>query len=256
MLAGLERAGAMIGPVMAGTFAATFGYPPVFIAIGLLTLISVLLIAHLTTKTKTRQFPKTQINLRSILSKHIKTFSTAGMVMVCLSFLRNARQMLIPLWGVSIGLGSAEIGLVFSLAATVDLMMFYPAGLILDHLGRKYALIPAMVLMSMAILLTPWTQSFLPFLVVALLAGLGNGFGTGIFMTLGGDFAPRYGRAQFIGMWRLVGDSGGMAGPFVVGAVAEATTLVIACAGTALFGIAGAALAVVVIPESRKRFNP
>ena len=41
-----------------------------------------------------------------------------------------------------------------------------------------------------------------------MLSGLGNGFSTGIFMTLGGDFAPREGRGEFLGVWRLVGDVG------------------------------------------------
>ena len=56
-----------------------------------------------------------------------------------------------------------------------------------------------MVILSIALLLVPWTSTFGQFLSVSLLSGLGNGFGTGILMTLGGDFAPRYGRSQFLG---------------------------------------------------------
>ena len=40
---------------------------------------------------------------------------------------------------------------------------------------------------------------------VALLLGFGNGLGSGIVMTLGADFAPARGRAEFLGVWRLVG---------------------------------------------------
>ena len=256
VLAGLERAGLIVGPFLAGATASLFGYEPVFIVIGLLTLISLGLVARLTVRTETKQVHRPQVELRQLLAKHIRVFMSPGMVMVCLSFLRSTRQMLIPVWGSLIGLSPAEIGLVASLAATVDLLMFYPVGLILDHIGRRAALVPAMTLMSIAILLTPWTSTFLTFLAISLLAGLGNGFGTGIFMTLGGDFAPRYGRAQFLGMWRLVGDSGGTAGPFVVGAIAESFTHLLACSVTGIFGVAGAILAIRFIPEPRKRQTP
>ena len=122
-------------------------------------------------------------------------------------------------------------------------MMFIPAGLILDHLGRRAALIPAMTIMSVALTLLPWTDTFLTFLCVSLLGGLGNGFGTGIFMTIGGDLAPRYGRSQFLGVWRLIGDSGGAAGPSVLGTLAQSFTMVIACGVTGAIGILGAVAA-------------
>ena len=253
VLAGLERAGAMIGPVSAGVGVELVGYGPVFVILGVVTLSSFVLVALLTTRTELRTVSYVPVGALQIASKHAGTLSRCGSVMICLSLLRNSRQLIIPVWGTSIGLGPAEIGLVASLTATVDLMMFFPAGLILDHIGRRAALIPAMTIMSVALTLLPWTETFTTFLLVSLLGGLGNGFGTGIFMTIGGDLAPRYGRSQFLGIWRLIGDTGGAAGPSTLGALAQAFTMVIACGITGAIGVVGAIAAFLIIPETRHR---
>lgn len=254
VLAGLERAGQMIGPVSAGIAVEYLGYGPVFVALGSLTLVAFLLVATITKRTALRTVRHVEIGARQILGKHVGTFARCGSIMVCLSLLRSSRALIIPVWGTAIGLGPAEIGLVTSLTATVDLMMFYPAGLILDHIGRKAALVPAMTIMSVALALLPWTDSFATFLAVSLLGGLGNGFGTGIFMTIGGDLAPRYGRSQFLGIWRLIGDSGGAAGPSALGALAATFTMTIACSVSGAIGVLGAIAAVLVIPETKIRY--
>ena len=253
VLAGLERAGAMVGPVSAGIGVELVGYSIVFAVLGVITLSSFVLVATLAKRTNLRQVSHTPVGALQIASKHARTLARCGSVMICLSLLRNSRQLIIPLWGTTIGLGPAEIGLVSSLTATVDLMMFVPAGLILDHLGRRAALIPAMSIMSLALVLLPWTTTFTTFLLVSLLGGLGNGFGTGIFMTIGGDLAPRYGRSQFLGIWRLIGDSGGAAGPTVLGTLAQSFTMIAACGVTGAIGVVGAMAAFFVIPDSRVR---
>ena len=253
VLAGLERAGMMIGPILGGFGAEYFGYSVIFIAICVLTLVACVLILVYATRTPTRTRTQVRIRTWQILIRHANTFLRGGGVMICLSYLRNARQLLIPVWGTLIGLGPAEIGLVFGVSSLFDFLMAYPAGLILDHIGRKAALIPAMTLMSLAMALLPLTQSYFPFLAVAVLAGLGNGFGTGIFMTLGSDFAPRFGRSQFLGIWRLIGDSGGAVGPFTIGAITQAFTITIACVSTGAIGIVGAIVAALAVHETQEK---
>ena len=53
----------------------------------------------------------------------------------------------------------------------------------------------------------------------------GNGFGSGILMTLGADAAPAADRAQFLGGWRLCGEAGNAAAPLVVTAVTAVASL-------------------------------
>mgnify|MGYP006201421663 CR=1 FL=1 len=51
------------------------------------------------------------------------------------------------------------------------------------------------------------------------MVGLGNGFGSGIVMTLGADYSPRQARPQFLALWRLQADAGILAGPAILSAV-------------------------------------
>lgn len=90
-------------------------------------------------------------------------------------------------------------------------------------------------------------------MAAALLAGLGNGFGTGIFMTLGGDFSPQRGRGEFLGVWRLVGDAGAAVGPFAMGAAAQWASLAVACAATGVLALAGVAVLLALVPETLRR---
>ena len=188
-----------------------------------------------------------------ILRTHRGIFTRAGLAFVALQFIRSGRQLLIPLWGESIGLDAASIGLVFGLSSALDAAMFYPAGWLMDFRGRKWSAVPSLALLSLSLALLPLTESFWPFLAVVLLSGLGNGLGTGIVMTVGADFSPRTHRGEFLGVWRLVGDAGHAAGPFVIGAVESGFALGGALGFAAAIGLAGTAGAAFFVPESLRR---
>ena len=84
-----------------------------------------------------------------------------------------------------------------------------------------------------------WADSYLWLVIGGVIAGIGNGMGSGINMTLAGDFAPAEGRAEFIGVWRLWSDMGAAVAPFVMGGIAELLVLSAAGAVTAGLGLGG-----------------
>ncbi|MFP6796297.1 MAG: MFS transporter [Pseudomonadales bacterium] len=250
VMAGLHRAGALVGPLIGGFSAELIGYAPVFIGAAVLFAICLVTVMIFSKGSQRSEEKRKTVSIRRIIDAQRHTFITAGIVMVVLSFLRHGRVLMIPLVGVSLGLGESEIGLAFSLSSLIDMLMFFPAGLILDHAGRKYALAPSLFFLGTAIVLLPLATGFVQFCAIAMLAGLGNGFGTGIFMTLGGDFSPPIGRSEFLGVWRLVGDSGGALGPFVMGTIASATTLAIASAWTGGLAVIGLIILFRYVPET------
>ena len=182
-----------------------------------------------------------------ILSNHRKVFATAGVSVLCLTILRSGRQLLVPLWGESLGLDATDIGLIVSCAAAVDMTMFIPVGLILDNLGRKYAAVPCMGILAVALFLIPLSDSFVTLLLAGMLAGLGNGFGSGINMTLGADFAPEHERGEFLGVWRLCSDLGSFAGPIIMGYIANSFLLATAFSFAGGLGVVGAFVMVVFV---------
>ena len=140
--------------------------------------------------------------------------------------IRAGRFLIIPLWGSQqLGLNAAQIGTIVTAAAIVDVAMFIPAGMLMDRFGRKVAAVPSFSLMALGIGLVPFTTSFLTLLLVAALIGMGNGLGSGLMMTLGADLAPPGATGEFLGVWRLIGDIGAVAGPIVIGIVAAALGL-------------------------------
>lgn len=253
VLAGLQRAGALVGPLAAGAGAEAFGFSAVFAGAAALLVVSLALVIICSKGGRPALRQPAGARLLHVVRGHAHTFATAGSVMVILSFLRAARLLMIPLVGTSLGLGTTEIGLAFSLSAAIDMVMFYPAGIMLDRLGRKWTLAPAMLLLGAGVAALPFAAGFWSFVAAALLAGLGNGFGTGIFMTLGGDFSPQRGRGEFLGVWRLVGDAGAAVGPFAMGAAAQWASLAVACAATGALALAGVAVLLALVPETLRR---
>ena len=197
VLAGLQRAGALAGPLAAGVGAESFGYRTAFAAAAVLFAVSLVLVLIFASPEPRLAHGAGRVRLAQVVGTPRRTFATAGSVMVVLMFLRAGRLLMIPLVGATIGLSAAEIGVAFSLSAAVDMVMFYPAGMILDHLGRRWALAPGMLLLGAGVAVLPFADGFWSFAAAGMLAGLGNGFGTGIFMTLGGDLSPERGRGSF-----------------------------------------------------------
>jgi MFS family permease len=87
-------------------------------------------------------------------------------------------------------------------------------------------------------------------LAVASLIGLGNGLGSGSMMTLGSDLAPRGSHAEFLGIWRWIGDAGSTGGPLVVGAIAELVVLPTAALVMGGAGLIAAMVFIFFVPET------
>jgi MFS family permease len=167
--------------------------------------------------------------------------------------IRSGRGTIIPLYAAGvIGMEVDEIGLMVGIAAAVEMMMFIPAGWLMDNMGRKYALVPSFAIQAIAMALVPLTQGFGALLACASLAGLGNGLSSGGMMTLGADLAPTKGRGEFLGVWRLIGDAGGTGGPAVVGWVADAFALPSAALAMGASGMMAALIFGFLLPETRQ----
>lgn len=249
VMAGVQRSSALVGPVLAGISVQVLGYPTTFIicaGIYALSLVALLIAAKgVRSAAATHRAP-----LLQVIREHRRVFATAGTVMIMLQILRNARLWIIPVWGTVLGFDEVTIGIIFSASSAMDMIMFYPAGQMLDHMGRRIALTPALLILGASIALMPLTHELWSFTACAMLSGLGNGFSTGIFMTLGADFAPRRGRGEFLGVWRLVGDIGMASGPFLIGALAQLGSVAAASAATGGLGVLGVIVLWAFVPET------
>lgn len=171
--------------------------------------------------------------------------ATLGSAAAALSAVRSARQVVLPLWGVSIGLDAQTIALVVGVSGAIDFALFYASGQVMDRFGRLWAALPAMVLMGTGFLVLSLTHdgdmAVLWFGMLAAVLGVGNGLSSGILMTLGADVAPRREPAAFLGSWRMLSDIGGSAAPLLVSGVTAIASLSVASAAIGVIGLLGAA---------------
>ena len=151
-----------------------------------------------------------------VIRDHIPVLRTLGVGALLVGAVRASRQVVIPLWALHIGLDPQTTSVIFGLSGAVDMLLFYPAGSVMDRLGRKWVAVPSMFVLGLAHLLLPLTHTTVTLTAVALLMGIGNGLGAGVIMTLGADASPPVGRAQFLGAFRLFADTGNGAGPLLL----------------------------------------
>ena len=256
LIGGITRIGRFIGPIAGGYIVTALGFRYVFFFQASVALTAFVVFVFFTRKIQDVQVGRVRTSVRdigTILVKQRKVFATAGTGMVALSLLRTARSIIIPLWGKSIGLDAAEIGLVFGLGSAIDMVMFIPAGQLMDRLGRKWAALICTGGIAIGFGLIPLTSGFSTFLLVSLLMGITNGMGSGINMTLGSDLASDESPEQFLSLWRFISDIGRTAGPLLIGGIAQAVSLAVSCFATGGFGILGAIFIAFMLPETLRK---
>lgn len=252
VMAGLQRVGFLVGPAVGGLIAQQFSFEAFFYCCAFLYVFAMLLIMRFAKRGKgTRASQSASRRLFDTAKETRGLLLRVGPAIISLQMLRAARTLVLPLWGAALGLSPSEIGIAFSLASTVDMLMFYPAGWMIDYWGRRIVMIPAIILMSATALCLSLASGQTGFIILSLLGGLGNGFSTGIVMTLGGDLAPTHRRGEFLGLWRLIADVGTAGGPFTISMLVTALGLASAGASMGIIGLIGLGFVIFAMPETR-----
>jgi MFS family permease len=257
VLGGMLRLGGFVGPVVGGAIAGQYGLRTPFLFFGCAGALAVILVAAFVHAGKAASQNASAApravgrHLLSTLKAHYGVLASAGAGQLFAQTIRAGRGVIIPLYAADvIGLDVQAIGLIVSIAAAIDVSLFYPAGLIMDRLGRKFAIVPSFLIQALGMFFVPLTGDFTSLLLAASLIGLGNGLGAGSMMTLGADFAPQESRAEFLGMWRLIGDAGSSGGPIAVGSVADLVALPTAAWMMCAVGVMAAAIFILLVPET------
>ncbi|KQW07680.1 MFS transporter [Leifsonia sp. Root4] len=167
--------------------------------------------------------------------------------------MRAARIVIMPLWAVSIGLGTTDTAVIVGIAGAVDFALFYVSGQIMDRHGRLWSALPSMLGLGSGLLILSFTHD-LPtnvqwFIGVAMLLSVANGIGSGIMMTLGADLAPHDDPAPFLGAWRFAGDLGAATAPLVIAAITALASLALASGVAGIAGLIGAGILARYIPR-------
>lgn len=168
-----------------------------------------------------------------------------GLAASSLSAVRSARQVVLPLWGVSLGLDAGTIAVVVGVSGAIDFALFYASGQVMDRFGRLWAALPAMILMGAGFFALSFTHDLASaamwYAMFAAVLGVGNGLSSGILLTLGADVAPPTDPAAFLGSWRTLTDAGGAVAPLIVSALTAVASLSVGVGAMGLIAVLGAA---------------
>jgi len=263
LLGGMQRVGSFIGPFVGAGVQSVMGIQGAFavgaVCMGLAVVIT-FWIQELEEPATARPAPAEQTTtgpielvtnptMSSLAKQHWRVLLSSGLGVLCLTAMRASRTAVIPLWAEHIGLSPAQASLAYGVSGAVDMLMFYPAGSLMDRKGRRVVAVSCLTGLTIGVAVVPFTTSSVWLLVAAFLIGLGNGFGAGIVMTLGADYSPPVGRAKFLALWRLLSDAGMLSGPLLISAVTAISSLAFGIWAIAGLALAGAGIFARTLPH-------
>lgn len=246
-LGGTQRIGLFVGPLLGaavmGPLGTNGGYW-VFLACAVAAAAALIALPDVPQATTVPRAVRSRAGTLHGMVEHLPVLRTLGVAVLLVGAVRASRQVAVPLWAEHVGLDPAATSLVFAVSGAVDMLLFYPAGLAMDRIGRRWVVVPSMLLLGLAHVLLPLTQGVATLTAAAMLMGLGNGMGSGINMTIGADVSPAVSRVAFLGAWRLCGDIGNGVGPLALSAITALTALGPAVAAMgAVAGVSAIAMA-------------
>lgn len=276
MLGGMLRLGQLIGPAIGSLAIAAWGMTGSFVLQAVTVVIALGFVLAFTLPSPEKlsdpreeapvteevdpdapRAPSPSSIPRRLQREHADRVATVllGAGIVVLGLVRTNRTVVIPLWGSAMGIPDHSITATFAASAVMDALMFYPGGRIADRFGRRAALLPTLLIMGAGFFLMAMWTSPVGFVVSACLIGFGNGFGSGIVMTMGADLSPDVDRSDFLGLWQSISLIGSTAGPFLVSALVTVFGTVSGAWVTGALSIAGAVWFALVVPPAYRRLG-
>ncbi|MFC7486283.1 MFS transporter [Knoellia sp. CPCC 206453] len=181
-----------------------------------------------------------RVRLIEVVRDHRRVLMTIGVGVLLIGAARQGRFVIVPLWAESVGITDSQTALIFGIAGGAEVLLFYPAGSVMDRFGRVWVAVPFLVVLGVGMVLLPLSHGFAAVAAVSTLMGIGNGLGSGIVQTLGADAAPVVGRAQFLSAWRFLSLIGQNGAPLLVSGVTVIASLGVACVVLGLLVLGGA----------------
>jgi MFS family permease len=179
--------------------------------------------------------------LRAYLCAHWRPMGAAYAATLLMSVVRSVRDLVLPLASAQAGLTRAATGYVTATSYAGDTLLFPLGGFIMDRRGVGVAGAASCSVMAAGLLLLARPRAgVVALFTAAAVTGIGNGLSSGIVMALGADMAPAHLAGAVLSTFNFVAALGGVAGPLICGALAQAAGLRAAAGAAAAIATAGA----------------
>ena len=254
------RLGQIIGPVLGGVIAATWGLQEVFVVNGVSKFLVMFITLYLIGETRPTRDPRPAAERTSLRADLVpimlsRAFIALGLTTIAAALIgQGIVQVMFPVAGQEeMGLTESQIGLLIGIASLVTLLCSFPNGMLVDRLGRKTSLVPGLLFAGGASVLLSFAGDFNGALAAIAVFGLAQAMTMGSTQAFAMDLAPEDKRGAFLGVWSAFQSFGSAVGPLTAGAIAEYWGFGTAFIAVAVFlVVAGLAMAAFG-PETRVR---
>ena len=221
-MGGTHRFALVLGPLIGGAVADTWGFATAFASAGVVVALGALFWVvpggRRDSEVAADMLP---VDVVATLRRHRRAIVRGGIGPMFIQAGREGRYVIIPLVADRLGLSLSEIGALLALGTVVDFVVFPVSGIVMDRFGRLYAIIPAFTVMAIGLVVLGLADTATEVAVASVLIGAGNGVTSGAVLTLGADLAPKGEEGPFLAGFVLVSNLGLLVGPLAVGAVAD-----------------------------------
>ena len=255
------RAGQVTGPLLGALIAAFFDIRTIFLVNGVAKFLTLFMALYLIKESRTEDAagaPQRQGLLRSLAT--IRPFLGRAFFLVILATFavsmmgQGVFSGLLPIYAQELAnLNEASIGTLIGLGGLISVFVAFPSGMVSDGYGRKFALVPGLVLLAVSAYLLSFGDNLTMLLIMVSVYGVAWGMSQGTAQTYAMDIAPAQQRGTFLGVWSLFQAAGGFVAPLAVGGLAQfwsfSGTFVVVAAWLAV----SAVLVALFAPETRWR---
>ena len=229
MVGGGMRVAFFVGPLIGGVLVDVAGFTVTFLVCGLITMSGLLPFVRFRQGADgTQRFERPEPvdeDLLGALRAHRRLLLLAGIGTAMVMTVRAGRNVIVPLIGDDLEMSATAVGALVAIGTGADLLLFPVAGWLMDRFGRLAALVPAFSLLGLGLLVLGINYSMAGAVVAGVVMGVGNGMSSGILLTIGADLAPREDSGPFLSALGMTQDIGIIAGPVLVGWLADAAGL-------------------------------
>lgn len=235
---GVNNIGLSLGPLAGGALAQAFGFRAAFLAYAICAAASVLLGFGGGTSAPMRHAIKPQgalrrnailqrlAGLKALFHEIDPSLRATYVVLVfatMTSFIhRVTMQSMLPLYATAyLALTPSQIGLLFSIMGIFVFAMIFPAGFIIDKVGRKWATVPSTGLPAVVFLMIPFAGNFFQLAVLMSFMGVANGLSLGSLATSTYDVVPAEARGRLQAFRRVCAETGSVTAPLLGGFLAD-----------------------------------
>ena len=155
---GVTRIGLFLGPLVGAPVVARWGPQAAFgvaVVAGLLAAAPRVALGRPRGAPRVGGRPPARAGAPASSREHRRVLLTVGLGVLAIGLARSSRVVVVPLWAEHVGLDAAQTSLVFAAAAFVEVVLFWPAGTVMDRHGRVWVAVPVSVLLGLGLLVLP-----------------------------------------------------------------------------------------------------